>query len=399
VIDYGVHSQDEHLRGMNIHAATLPIDNDDAPRVRWSMAFVAYTALGVLRFASFYLDDLTRSEPGTLVRRMLEECTGAYAALLLFPIVVAVERKFPLTLGRWRRAWPAHVAAFLGTSVVHTTLMAVSRTTLYPLLGHGAYDYGRMSVRYFMEGSVDLIGYAMIIAVLSALRIQKRSRLRDVRAAALERDAATAQLRALSLQLQPHFLFNALNTISSTVYDDPVAADDLIGRLGDLLRHALRTTERQEVAVSEELETLRAYLAFVEARFGDRVRVVLDVDVTTHELAVPAFLLQPLVENAVRHGAAREFGASSIHVVISRRAADLDIRIDNDVDATRTEPLQLGTGLGTTRDRLRLLYGAAATLATSVTNGQFSVRISMPARVSAPHGDTSRIEEHAGAHR
>ncbi|MEP7001434.1 MAG: histidine kinase [bacterium] len=384
---------------MNIDAVSFSADDDDAPRVRWRSAFVAYTALGVLRFTSFYLDDVTRSEPDTLVRRLLEESTGAYTALLLFPAVVAIERRFPLTLGRWRRVWPAHVAAFLGTSVVHTTLMAVSRTTLYPLLGHGAYDYGRMSVRYFMEASVDLIGYALVVGVLSALRIQERLRLRDVRAAALERDAATAQLRALSLQLQPHFLFNALNTISSTVYDNPVAADELIGRLGDLLRHALRTTERQEVTVSEELETLRAYLTFVDARFGDRVHVVLDVDQTTHELAVPAFLLQPLVENAVHHGAAREFGASSIHVVITRTVAELDIRIDNDVDATRTEPLQIGTGLGTTRDRLRLLYGSAATLATLVTDGQFSVRISMPARELAPRDDTSRIEEHAGAHR
>ncbi|MEO8622153.1 MAG: histidine kinase [bacterium] len=384
---------------MNIDAVSPPAEDDDAPRVRLAWAFLAYTALGVLRFLSFYLDDLTRSEPGTFSRRLLQECTGAYAALLLFPIVVAVERKYPLTLGRWRRTWPAHLATFLGTSIVHTTLMATSRTLLYRLFGFGVFDYGRMPVRYFMEASIDVIGYAMIIGVLSALRTQKRSRLRDVREAALQRDAATAQLRALSLQLQPHFLFNALNTISSTVYDNPVAADDLIGRLGDLLRHALRTTERQEVTVSEELETLRAYLTFVDARFGDRVRVVLNVDPFTHDLAVPAFLLQPLVENAVHHGAAREFGASSIHVVISRTAATLGIRIDNDVDATRTEPLQLGTGLGTTRDRLRLLYGPAATLATDVTDGQFSVRISMPARAVAPRDDTSRIEEHAGAHR
>jgi two-component system, LytTR family, sensor kinase len=364
-----------------------------------SWAFIAYTALGVLRFASFYLDDVTRSEHGTLVRRLVEETTGAYAALLLFPVVVAVERAFPLTRGRWRRAWPAHLATFLGLSVVHTTLMAVSRATLYPLFGHGAYDYGRMPVRYFMEASVDVIGYALIVGVLTVLRVQRRSRMRDVRAAALERDSATAQLRALSLQLQPHFLFNALNTISSAVYDDPAAADELIGRLGDLLRHALRTTERQEIAVSEELETLRAYLTFVDARFGDRLRVVLEIDPTTHELAVPAFLLQPLVENAVRHGATREYGDSSIHVVIARRADELDIRIDNDVDAQRAEPRQLGTGLGTTRDRLRLLYGAGATLATSVSNGQFSVRVSIPARVCAPDVGTSRVEEHAGTHR
>jgi two-component sensor histidine kinase len=384
---------------MTTDVELVPKDDDDAPRIRWTVVIAAFTALAVLRFNTFFLDDITRARPETLIPRLIEESTGAYGAMLLFPLIVVIERRFPLSRGRWRRNWLAHLGAFIAFSAAHTSLLAISRAAIFPLLGQGLYDYGRMPVRYFMEASTDILAYAIFVGVLTGIRVQRYLRGRELREAALERDAATAQLRALSLQLQPHFLFNALNTISSTVYDDPVAADELIGRLGDLLRHALRTTERQEVTVSEELDTLRAYLAFVDARFGDRVRVALEVDPATHDLAIPAFLLQPLVENAVQHGATREYGASRIRVAVERRDAALEIHIDNDVDAERDEPRQFGTGLGTTHDRLRLLYGAAAALSTSVSNGQFSVRVRLPARVPEPAPPASRLEEHAGAHR
>lgn len=380
---------------------------DDAPpRVRWDLVFLLFTAAGALRFGRFYLDDLTRAIGGTFSHRLLEEFTAAYAALLLFPFLVAIERAYPLNIGRWRDNWRVHVLCYLIFSAAHTSLMWVIRSVLFPLLGHGTYDYGIMSVRYLMESSEDLISYSVLVGALTLMRVQLRLRNREVRAAALERDMAKARLEALSLRLQPHFLFNALNTISSTVYDDPAAADEMIGRLGDLLRHALRNSERQEVPVAEELETLRAYLTFVEARFGDRLRVDLDVDPSTVSLAVPAFLLQPLVENAVRHGASSERTESTIAISISRTDAALEIVIANDVSSRpeRSEgpqdpPTRTGTGLGTTRDRLRLLYGDAATLVTVLDPTRFRVTIRIPARVLAPDAAPLPVPEHAGAHR
>ena len=378
---------------MSIDAESTRVQEDgEAPRIRWALVVGAFTALGILRFTTFFLDDITRAQQGTLASRLIEEATGAYGAMLLFPLIVAVERRFPLTRGHWRRHWPAHLGAFIAYSAAHTSLLALSRTALFPLLGQGTYDYGRMPLRYFMEATTDILAFVMFVGALSGIRVQRHLRAR-------ERDAATAQLRALSLQLQPHFLFNALNTISSTVYDDPAVADELIGRLGDLLRQALRTTDRQEVSVREELETLRAYLMFIDARFGDRVTVELDVDPATHDLAIPAFLLQPLVENAVRHGTSREFGRSGIEVSVSRRAGGLVIRIDNDVDAGAAEAVQFGTGLGTTRDRLRLLYGDAATLTAGGAGGRFTVQVTMPSRLADPAGPAIHPEEHAGAHR
>lgn len=386
-------------------AATLITDpaliDDQPPRISWRLAAMLFVLATVLRFAYFYLDDLTREMQGTLVRRLLEEGTGNFASAILFPIAVLLERRFPLDSGRWRRSWMVHVVGFVVYSVAHTTVIALTRAVIFPALGQGTYDYGVMSVRYFMESAQDFFSYAAFIAVLTLMRVQQRLRVREVRSAELERDAANARLEVLSLRLQPHFLFNALNTISSTVYDDPVAADDMIGRLGDLLRQALQTGDRPEIRVDEELEMLRAYLTFVEARFGDRLRCELRVDDMTNSLAIPAFLLQPLVENAVRHGAFAESGNTEILITVSQVGDRLRVVVENDIDEAAPPMSRLGTGLGTSRDRLRLMYGPAGTLTAGAETGRFRVQVELPSHLPAAHRPASTDEGavHASAHR
>jgi two-component system, LytTR family, sensor kinase len=375
-----------------------PLD-DQPPRISWRLTFMLFVLATVLRFAYFYLDDLTRQMSGTLVRRLLEEGTGNFASAILFPIAVLLERRYPVDRGRWRRHWFVHVVGYIVYSVAHTTVIALTRAVVFPAAGQGTYDYGVMSVRYFMEAAQDFFSYAAFVAVLTLMRVQQHLRAREVRSAELERDAANARLEILSLRLQPHFLFNALNTISSTVYDDPVAADDMIGRLGDLLRQALQTGDRPEIRVDEELEMLRAYLTFVEARFGDRLRCELHVDDSTNGLAIPAFLLQPLVENAVRHGALAESGNTEILISVSQQAGRLTIVVENDIDEAAPPMSRIGTGLGTSRDRLRLLYGASATLTAGAETGRFRVQVDLPAHVPAAKQSSPPAEIHAGAHR
>jgi LytS/YehU family sensor histidine kinase len=157
----------------------------------------------------------------------------------------------------------------------------------------------------------------------------------------------------------------------------------MIGRLGDLLRHALRTTERQQVSLEEELALLNAYLTFVEARFGDRVRVDIDVDPAVLAIAVPTLLLQPLIENAVQYGAACEHGEAHVLVSITRDGGHLLLIVENDASplpplAESRTPARVGTGLATSRDRLRILHGSRASLDTSLANGRFRVTIRVP---------------------
>ena len=146
-----------------------------------------------------------------------------------------------------------------GFSFLHTTLMALSRKALFPLVGLGSYYYGIMPVRYLMEFSNDVISYWICVGFVYLFDHYRESRDREVRTAQLETQLAQAQLQALRLQLQPHFLFNAMNTISSLVYENPRAADEMIARLSDLLRMTMRDSGVPEVTLEQELELLGLY--------------------------------------------------------------------------------------------------------------------------------------------
>ena len=145
------------------------------------------------------------------------------------------------------------------------------------MLSLGPYDYRHLPVRFFMEAPDDAFSYAGYLGVLALVDNYRAIRDRELRAAELERGLARAQLENLRLQLQPHFLFNALNTISATMYDDPAAADAMVGQLAELLRHSLRTANVQEVSLGEELELLGNYVAIMRARFGDGLVIAVDV--------------------------------------------------------------------------------------------------------------------------
>jgi two-component system, LytTR family, sensor kinase len=230
------------------------------------------------------------------------------------------------------------------------------------------------------------------------VRVQGSLRDKERRDAELAREVVRARLESLTFRLQPHFLFNALNTISSTLFKDPVAADLMISNLGDLLRHALRTGEQQEVTVAEELDVLRAYVAIIDARFGDRLKCVVDADDDVSALAIPALLLQPLVENAVRHGSASERSGSEIRVAVSRRDGEVHVLVENDVADGAVEARRAGTGLRATVERLRLLYGEAQHFSARAEGGRFRVDIRYPAR--APSAVASRApDEYAAAAR
>ncbi|MHB1225575.1 MAG: sensor histidine kinase [Gemmatimonadaceae bacterium] len=362
----------------------------------WLLSAGIFALVFVLRFAYQYLDDLTRGDTGTMGLRLLEESTGAATAFVLFVGVMAVERRWPVDRGHWRRSLPVHLATFACFTVGHTTLMAASREVLAPLLGLGAYDYGRMSVRYFMEAPNDAIGYAVALVALALGAARRTARERARRTAELERSLSRAELQNLRLRLQPHFLFNALNTIAARMYEDPAAADAMIGHLSDLLRHSLRSAQHQEVPLADEMALLDSYLAITRERFGERLTVAVHADQDTLGAAVPSLVLQPLVENAVRHGRASRTGEGHIHVRTTRHGDTLLLVVENDAHtpdgttparpAPAPDPSPLvrapdstGLGLAATADRLRLLYGPAGRCdAGPIAGGGFRVTLGLP---------------------
>lgn len=262
---------------------------------------------------------------------------------------------------------------------------------LFPLFGFRD-DYGALRWRYPMEFAHLFMFYWLGLAVVYLFHEVRFARERELHQAHLEASLAEAQLQALRLQLEPHFLFNALNTISATLYENRQAADEMIGRLGDLLRQLLKSDRSQEITLARELELLQLYTRIMEARLEDRLKLTLDVDETTQQAVVPQLLLQPLVENAIRHGMnpltfeaeilvqARRQG-DRLHLTIRDHGPGLDTPVEN----------KSGIGLSNTASRLTKLYGNWHSFEIrNADNGGAVVEIYLPFR-AAPVSEQARL--------
>jgi len=365
----------------------------------WLAAVGVFTVCGALRFWYFYFDDLTRRHPGTFGRRLLEESTGSLTALFCFVGVVWLHDHLPLTRATWKHRLPLYVPGFALYTAVHTSLMWATRTLLSPLVGLGPYDYGVFPTRFFMEAGEDAIAFSAFIIALNLVDSYRARREGERRERELERHFVQAQLQSLRLQLQPHFLFNALNTISQVMYDDPAAADEMIGHLAELLRQAIRTIHRQEVALGEELALLDHYVALMRARFGEDLVILVEASADARGALVPSLLLQPLVENAVRHGNAMRHGRGRVEVRAVRVGDRLDLDIVDDGDGDHEgESEGNGLGLSATAERLALLYGSESSFAAGPRpGGGFGVAIRIPFRAAPPVEEPDAAPPREGA--
>jgi two-component system LytT family sensor kinase len=378
--------------------ATNPsaIDHLDPPSQRfvWLVAFALFTVTGFFRFTYKYFEDVANGDAGTFTHRLIDETTGTYAAAVLFVAVVAFTWRYPLDRPGARGRIAAHIAAMVTYSAVHTTMLYASRSAIYAITGMGAYDYGYLPARYLMEFGEDATSYASFVLVITLYRYYRTTRQREIRTAQLERGLAQAELRSLRLQLQPHFLFNALNTISSTMYEDPRSADRMIGQLSQLLRLSLRTSHAQEVPLRDELEVLDCYLGLMRARFGNRLHATVHADPDVLDALVPSLVLQPLVENAISHGNASHASGGHVTVRASRTgdSVKLDVSDDGPGAPLGTDVFGKGVGLSATRDRVRLLYGAAQEFEAGNRDGGFAVTITLPYRRGSAALASSDIE-------
>ncbi|HEX7090095.1 MAG TPA: sensor histidine kinase [Longimicrobiales bacterium] len=356
--------------------------------------FALATAVGLLRTGYVYLEHVTVGRTTSPLAPLIEELGAAWAAAAFFPVIIVLARRFPLDRRGWARNVPAQVGGALAFAIYHTTTMWATRAALFPLAGLGAYDYGRMPIRYAMEFPQQLITFSLVVALTHLYDRQRAAQERDLRISRLETQLVRARLDALRMQLNPHFLFNTLNTVSSVMYEDLAAADDVLARLGELLRRTMRGAEGQEVPLREELETLDLYVGIMRARFRDRLDVRIDADPAALRSLVPSMLLQPLVENAIEHGGRSDVD-NRLAVAVSARAVGPVLRIevrDTGPGAGDAEPRH-GIGLGNTAERLAKLYGTEHRIATeTMAGGGFRVTIEIPLR-EAPAGDTSQAPD------
>jgi two-component system, LytTR family, sensor kinase len=339
--------------------------------------FGVLVLIGLLNALHRYLNNVSMGLPARFAVNLIEEMSGSLSFGLMLPLLIAALRRIRGVGRLWLR-WCCHLLLLTVLSLLHTSLMWGSRVASFRLAGLGTYHYGAMSWRYLMEFPSDVFYYSLIAAALWLFDRYRLARQRELRAVQLESALSEARLDALRLQLNPHFLFNTLNAVSAITYEDPRAADEMLARIGDLLRATL-SAKSQEHALAEEWRLLELYLEIQRARFGDQLRVTIDADPGLATCRVPFLVLQPLVENAIEHGGD---AARRIDIAARQVTGQLQFHIRNDGFATGESMHRgHGIGLGNIEARLKHLYGDAAGLQLECLQGQGAcVRLWLPLR-------------------
>ncbi len=274
------------------------------------------------------------------------------------------------------------------------TLSSLASATLWTMIGYGwarllegTAAFSGITERYrvalpmlFLSG-VFLYALAALVHLLFA--IVERSRATERRALELQVHAREAELKALKAQLDPHFLFNSLNSVSALIGSDPPAARRMCYLMAGFFRKSLGLGQKERVPLSEELYLAETYLAIEEVRFGDRLRAELRVSEETLTLAVPPLILQPLIENAVHHGIAHLIEGGAVTIRSTRRDGHLELAVENPVDPERPASRGAGVGLANVKSRVEALYGHRARVDVEAGEDSYKVRLLLPAAAVA----------------
>jgi two-component system LytT family sensor kinase len=339
-------------------AASLSASAPRAARTGW----VLYAALALL-FGLYLGINQVVGLRGTGIagwKPMVWEISSVIVIFALIPLVVRFEAHFRLDARpRWRIA-AAHAGGALIFSALHVAGMLVLRKLAYAVVGQ-QYGFDSLVVQAFYELQKDLITYVVILVVIFANREFQVRRTSDLRAAELAAELGQARLKHLTAQIEPHFLFNTLNAISNRMHEDVEAADRMMSSLGSLMRAAYDSDNQVLVPLERELSWLRDYAGMMTERFRGQLSFHLKVAPGLEGVEVPRLLLQPLVENALRHGLPD--GRGNLTVDVARQGPRLLYTISDNglgIDDTRIKP---GTGLSNVARRLELLFPGAHTFA------------------------------------
>ena len=299
-----------------------------------------------------------------------------YMWMLLAPCIAWLGRR--TAQSGWVRTFAIHVPISILLTAAHTSAML----SLYWILS-GSYAEKPASLGQFFhldfvyQFNLGLITYCVMLAVARGLESRRHLRDEKMRSAHLQSELSEAQLHALRMQLQPHFLFNTLNAISALALADPPLARTMISRLSDLLRLSLEESRAQCVPLSRELQFLECYLAIQHIRFQDRLTVRLDAGQDVQNAMVPHLILQPLVENALHHGLLPLQGGGTLHILVERAGTDLRLLVEDDGQGLPSTVLHEGIGLGNTRARL-LALGSGSLVLRPRSGGGTCAEIRLP---------------------
>ena len=363
--------------------------------VKWSLIFGGWFLYAVYFGLQSYVTSAYFGRPVTWGRAfsIWFICAAIWASLT--PFVIRLARRFPVDrIGRWRNI-VIHLLAGALISMLQLSIYIFARQLLLPDDVRPFSPLDALRRILVSEFHANLLIYLTIIGLCHAYEYYSRYRERERRAAQLELAAsqletqlAQAQLDALRMQLQPHFLFNTLNTISVLMQEDVQAANRMLVRLSELLRLALQNTNTHEVSLRQELEFLQSYLEIEQTRFQDRLTVRMETETDALDAQVPNLLLQPLVENAIKHGIAPRVEAGTVLIRAARVNGYVELKVQDDGPGMKdsTEKFRDGIGLSNTRARLERLYGSAYSFALAeAEGGGLQVTISIPFHTAPQH--------------
>lgn len=370
----------------------------------WSAIVVGWTLFGLsytyhyYHFAPHYIEIFRRAP--TLRQMIVWEMPYWLLWAVLSPPVFVLARRFRFERGRVLRSLPVHVAACVAFALVHRAAYLLIGWALHVSVYRQLADLSKVYGHDFLFNLPNgFMCYALALLVGYAVTYYNRYQDEEVKTSRLETEVAQtqlqmeqAQLQALRMQLHPHFLSNALQCISGLLREDVEAAEEMLARLGHFLRLTLEHSDESEVTLRKELEYVGCYLEIQQARFRDRLKVERDIEPETLAALVPSLILQPIVENAIKHGIASRVRGGSVRIRAGRRGGRLRLEVEDDGpgirgDADARAGDEQGLGLRNTRARLGHLYGDSQRLRLSgAPGGGLRVTLEIPCviQIDAP---------------
>ncbi len=319
---------------------------------RWVLFMLGWGAISLLFAPEAYLSFLLRRTPISWTETLELTVVNSGIALLFIPAIIWLARRFPFERRNWRRALLVHAPACL--------LFSIGHSVLYALACHAWNDVGST---LFYRFHPNLITYWAAIGFTQAFDYFQKYQER-------ERQVGDLRLELLRAQLQPHFLFNTLHTISAMMHQDVSRADRMVQRLSELLRLTLVNIGAREVRLADEIHFVQLYLEIERERFGERLATTVDASLEALDALVPAMFLQPLVENCVRHGLSAQQPDATIVIRATRSDDRLVLNVLDNGRGLRESPVSERLGLSITRKRLQQLYPQQHTFSIAARDPQ-----------------------------
>jgi two-component system, LytTR family, sensor kinase len=359
--------------------------------LQWALIFAAWTLIVVTFSVQAYVFAVARGRPDSFWHEFLVAASDWYIWAALTPLVLFFCRRFRITSDNWLSSVSVHLAV----GVVISLLQLAIQVRLNYIINPG-YKMTYWRVMYFFatfKGHINLLTYWVIVALNHGFYYYEQSRARELAWSRMETDLANAQLQVLNMQLHPHFLFNTLNSISALISEDPQAARQMVLKLSDLLRASLNKIDLPAVPLQQELELLECYISIEQTRFKDRLVIEKEIAASALVCEVPTMILQPLVENAVRHGIGKHRQADCISIIAQRSNERLLLEVRNCIGSMENggpSPTR-GIGLANTRARLEQLYnGQHSFEIANREGGGVAVKLTLPATGDGTNAQASK---------